>query len=297
MLIKSADDQSKRIKLLEELQKSPLLDEKQIRWLQEELYRLKQGIAGEGSAAHYIDRHFKDSQNHAVLHDLRFEVDGETAQIDHLILSRAGYVYLLETKNYGGDLEVNEYGEFTAHYDRKSFGVASPLEQSKRHELLLTKLLAQLEISGRVSKTPIYQHVVLVNPRAQIKRPDPKKFDTSNIIKADQFAQWREKFLEQDTGFFKVIGLLANMQSTDVLREWGEKLQRQHRPTNPLELPEFMRPKPPVAQPSPAKQSAKPMLVCAVCHTKVTPRVAEFCEKNAKRFSGKIYCFDHQKAF
>jgi hypothetical protein len=125
MLIKSADDHSKRIKLLEELQKSPLLDEKQIKWLQEELFRLKQGIAGEGSAAHYIDRHFKDSQNHAVLHDLRFEVDGETAQIDHLILSRAGYVYLLETKNYGGDLEVNEYGEFTAHYNRKSFGVAS----------------------------------------------------------------------------------------------------------------------------------------------------------------------------
>ncbi|MGL4574659.1 MAG: NERD domain-containing protein [Burkholderiaceae bacterium] len=297
MLIKSADDQSKRIKLLEELQKSPLLDARQIKWLQDELRNLKQGISGEGSAAHYIDRYFKDSENHAILHDLRLVVDGEVAQIDHLIVSRMGYFYLLETKNYSGNVEINEHGEFTAEYGRDKYGIPSPLEQSKRHEPVLTKLLERLEISGRVFKKPQYQHVVLLSPRSIIKRPDSKTFDTSNVIKADQFVQWREKFTEQDVTLLKAISLIANMQSTDVLREWGEKLRRQHRPTNPLELPEFMRPRPPVAQPSSAKPPAKPTLVCASCYAKVTPRVAEFCEKNAKRFGGKVYCFDHQKAF
>ena len=41
MILKSADDKSKRIALLEELQRSTLLDAYQRNWLSEELGRLK----------------------------------------------------------------------------------------------------------------------------------------------------------------------------------------------------------------------------------------------------------------
>jgi hypothetical protein len=47
MLLKSADDKSKRLRLLEELQQSPLLDAAQRDWLQKELDRLRKGIQGE----------------------------------------------------------------------------------------------------------------------------------------------------------------------------------------------------------------------------------------------------------
>ena len=70
--------------------------------------RLKRGIQGERESAHYLDHYFKDGENHVVLHDLRFVVDGDVTQIDHLIINRAGGMYLLETKNYACNLVNNE---------------------------------------------------------------------------------------------------------------------------------------------------------------------------------------------
>lgn len=97
MLIKTADDSQRRLRLLEELQHSPLLDQRQREWLQDERVRCQRGQQGEREAAHHIDHWKKDSEQHAVLHDLRFVVDGETAQIDHLVISRTRHFYLFET--------------------------------------------------------------------------------------------------------------------------------------------------------------------------------------------------------
>ena len=47
MILKSADAKSKRIALLEDLQRSTLLDAYQRTWLSEELERFKKGILGE----------------------------------------------------------------------------------------------------------------------------------------------------------------------------------------------------------------------------------------------------------
>ena len=44
------------------------------------------------------------------MHDLRFVIDGEVTQIDHLILNQMASVFLLETKNYACNLVINERG-------------------------------------------------------------------------------------------------------------------------------------------------------------------------------------------
>ena len=62
MLIKSADDKSKRLTLLEDLQKSNLLDIKQKKWLREELMRCRKGIQGEKESAFYLDSYFKGAK-------------------------------------------------------------------------------------------------------------------------------------------------------------------------------------------------------------------------------------------
>lgn len=116
MIIKNADDKSKRIDLLTDLQKSPLLGMRQKDWLRDELMRLKRGMQGERDAAHYIDSHYKDSELHAVIHDLRLVVDGDVAQIDHLIVNRMLHFFLFETKCFNGELEINDRGEFTMGY-------------------------------------------------------------------------------------------------------------------------------------------------------------------------------------
>lgn len=316
MLIKSADDKTKRLALLEDLQKSTLLDARQKKWLREELMRCRKGIQGEKESAFYLDSYFKDAESHVVLHDLRLVVEGEVAQIDHLVLARGGAVYLLETKNYAGSLEVNEYGEFTAVYDDERFGIPSPLEQSKRHERVLARLMETMGMVGRTDKKLDFHHVVMLHPKAVITRPDPKKLDTSFLIKADQFPAWREKYVES-MGVGTVLKAMLNLRSLDTIKEWGEKLKRQHRPADLLALPDFMHPKPHLAQAAQAPKPASPVpkaepttvapaeadvslakkRICAHCREKISFEEGKFCWNNAKRFGGLQYCREHQGLF
>lgn len=325
MILKTADDKSKRLHLLEDLQQSPMLDFSQKKWLREELMRTKKGIQGEKESAHYLDNYFKHGENHVVLHDLRFVVDGDVAQIDHLIINRAIGIYLVETKNYAGDLVINEHGEFTVHYDDVQFGIPSPIEQSHRHERVLIRLLEQLGITGRTQKTPDFHHVVMLHPKAKITRPDGKSFDTSNVIKSDQFPSWHERYTDKQ-GIGVVLKAVLNVRSLDTIKEWGEKLARQHRPTNLLALPDFMLPKsgaptrttqqvvnapaaatkanspkesPPLQGEDQAATPLEPVkkLICAHCGTKITYPEGKFCWNNSMRFGGQQYCREHQALF
>jgi hypothetical protein len=319
MLLKTADDKSKRLKLLEDLQSSKLLDPRQRDWLQQELYRLRQGIQGERDAAHYLDNFFAGSKNSAVLHDLRFQFEGETAQIDHMAILRVGTVLLFETKNFNGNLRINEHGEFSVKYSSGERGIPSPLEQSRRHERVLAKLFARLEIIPRVGGQLQFHHLVLVDPKATITRPAPKAFDTSMVIKADQFPDWHKKWVDSDLGVLDVMKGLANIRGADTVREWGEKLLRQHRPADLLSLPEFMTPKPasPISTQAPAvppvgqapsrpatsdtapstPRAAPRTLVCAQCGEKISFAEGKFCWNNERRFGGLQYCREHQNLF
>ena len=87
MLIKSADDKSSKLKLLEAIDKLPL-NKQQREQLTDKLWKLRTGINGEKDAAFYIDNYLKDSEYYIVIHDLRIEIDGESAQIDHLLINR-----------------------------------------------------------------------------------------------------------------------------------------------------------------------------------------------------------------
>lgn len=318
LLIKKADDKSKRLALLEDLQRSPLLDRRQRDWLRDEHLRVKRGIAGERDAAHYLDNYLKDDTDRALLHDLRLVVDGDVVQIDHLVISRGMYVYLLETKNFNGNLHINEHGEYAVEYDgERVFGIPSPLEQSRRHEGPLRKLLDRLGITGRSGAEPRFQHCVLVNPRSVIHRPSADRFDTGNVIKADQFRQWHQRFLNERPAIDTLVHGLLNIRSTETVKEFGQKLARQHRPSDLLALPEFMKPTRPAAVPAPpappaaaahpiATPTALPeapaappqrKLVCARCGSKITFAEGRFCWNNEVRFGGLQYCREHQRAF
>lgn len=256
MLIKEADDHRKRLALLETLQNEPRLNRSQRDWLTSQIWALRLGASGERNAAYYIDHHFKDSQNHAVIHDLRLEMDDEVAQIDHLIISRGFMFYLLETKNFSGNLSINEHGEFTVHYPSGRRGIPSPLEQSKRHEKVLSKWLDRLEITGRLGSKPQFFHAVLIDPKGMIERPDPRKFDTGNIIKADHIDAWRTKHVDKVIGFGQTLTAMVNLRGGDTVREWAEKLVRQHRPLMPQQwLPDFMKPS---ADASPSQPMIRP---------------------------------------
>ncbi len=315
VLLKIADEKSKRLTLLEELQRSSMLDARQKKWLREELVRLRKGMQGEKESAYFLDQYFKGGENHVVLHDLRLVVDGDVAQIDHLVINRGNAIYLLETKNYAGNLLINERGEFTAEYDDERFGIASPIEQSHRHERILRRLLERLEIGSRTGAGLDFYHVVMLHPKAVIQRPPKAAFDTSNVIKADQFPTWHKEFVDREFGVTKLFSVAANLRSHDTIKEWGEKLKRQHRPANLFELPAFMEPKKEAVAPvvidsaaadnderSPQSRASAAevptrRLICSKCGTKISFAEGRFCWNNSARFAGNQYCRAHQALF
>lgn len=308
MLIKSADDKSKRLRLLDELQKSDRLDDRQKKWLREEYWRLAPGVSGEKDAAHYLDMGFGRARNSSLLHDLRLEADGQVAQIDHLLISRTFTFFLLETKSFRGSLHINEHGEFTVEYEEsRRYGIESPLEQSRRHELVLRKVLDRVGIAGRIGTEPNFEHVVLVHLKAVIHRPPAKVLDTSMIIKADQFRTWFDRYIDGH-GVVGTFAWALNFRGRETVKEWGERLKAEHRPTNQLDLPPFMKPKTPASAvqaaassqaaatpaPPPVQDRASP--VCVTCGMKLTPKAVKYCQDKATWFGGKLYCFKHQAA-
>lgn len=106
--------------------------------------RLKAGVEAEKQMAHYLDRQFRDSKRFLVLHDLRFEHDGENAQIDHLIVHQYG-VAIVESKSVSTTVRVNELDEWERYKDRRWAGMPNPLLQAERQGRLLKSLLRSRE--------------------------------------------------------------------------------------------------------------------------------------------------------
>jgi len=142
MILKHADDKRQRELQLRALADHPHLDRKASDWARDELLRHQRGVQGERDAAHYLDSYLRDDADRVLMHDLRLVVDGAVAQIDHLILTRGFVVYLLESKNFNGEVRITAQGEFSVRYGSgREYGIESPLEQSRRHEAPLRQLM------------------------------------------------------------------------------------------------------------------------------------------------------------
>src|SRR5687768_9812136 len=108
MLIKAADDQSELIRALE--QEMNTAQGGQAKKARNEFYIRSAGVRAEKESAYLIDFDYGKSPNWAVIHDLRLEHDGRTAQIDHVLINRWMDVYVLETKHFGSGMKITEAG-------------------------------------------------------------------------------------------------------------------------------------------------------------------------------------------
>ena len=267
MLIKQPDDYSG---LLNRLEQEAAGSGKSAQYAATELRRRKAGIKGEKDSAYLIDFDFGKSPNWAVIHDLRLEHKGRTAQIDHLLINRWMDVYVLETKHFHSGIKITEEGEFLRWNDfRKTYeGMPSPLEQNERHIAVLRDALASVSLPTRLgfSIPPSFQQFVLVASTARISRP--KKFDSSRVIKADQLrkAIWRE--VERENPLFGILRTAAKLVSGETVEYVARQLAAMHRPANEAApdqgaaMPE--KREPPTVTP-PAGANVEPTLTAAPC--------------------------------
>lgn len=100
----------------------------------------KAGNIAEQQMAHYLKRAFGYDDSVHVFNNLRFEQNGEVAQIDHLIFHRAGFI-LVESKSVTSAVRINQRDEWARLWNDKWQGMASPLLQAQRQADLLRAFL------------------------------------------------------------------------------------------------------------------------------------------------------------
>lgn len=276
MILKSADDKTVQIQQLENLINIASADKRPL--LEQELRNIRAGIKAEQEAAYLINFDLEKSQNTVVIHDLRLEINGRVAQIDHLLIHRTLNVFVLETKHLHAGMRITETGEFESwNAFKKCYeGMPSPLAQNERHIVVLKEALARIDMPSKMGLrlSPVYHSYVLVSPKSRIDRP--KKFDTSHIIKADMLGKTLDDTFEK-AGVLDTFGGLARFMSTETLVKTGQTLLRMHRPASFDYVERFgikqqVPPSQPVAQaipqPSQNTPSQQPQQVCRECKNK-----------------------------
>ena len=100
------------------------------------------GWTAEKQMAFYLDRAFGRRDDVRLFHNVRYDLEGDFAQIDHLVLHRFG-LCIVESKSMVGKVTVDQHGEFTRDPGdgRGVAGIASPILQAKRQVQVLSELL------------------------------------------------------------------------------------------------------------------------------------------------------------
>jgi len=228
MLIKNFEARPETLATLEALLRESIGSVR--KQIEKEIRFVRAGVAAERDSAYYIDFELGATKNWAVIHDLRLEVAGRVAQIDHLLINRVMEIFVLESKSVHTRLKITEEGEFLRWNDWKNTdeGMPSPLTQNDRHIAVLAEAMKAIELPSRLGLRlePTFESYVLLSSNARIDRP--KKFDTSRIVKSDDFVKTMRQRTDDNTG--KTLMSVAKMISQETLERLGHQVASLHRP-------------------------------------------------------------------
>ncbi len=288
MILKEIDSKEERNRILHELYDQATTQQQRYK-IKKNIEALDKGYKGEKEAAYYINELLSESKDWAVIHDLRLELRGRSAQIDHILVNRIGYIWVIETKNWSSKIIINKYGEFEVESNGKKYGVESPIEQNKRHIDFLKWYMEENSIIPEkfgVKNKPEFGSMVLLPKTARIKRPLSSRFDTSNVIRVDRLASEFDKFVGNIKIYdaWKVVKII----SADKFKEVCRKLISGHTVQN-RNYNEKYKLK--------TKNNANGNgYFCASCKKTISKAEAMFCwsGRNKQRFNGRAYCRECQ---
>lgn len=301
MIIKEADSKENDINILQGLLSHPQASAETKKRIEQEIRNIQAGAKGEKEAAYEMQVHYGNSKNWMILHDLRIEHGGLSAQIDHLLINRWLDVWVCESKHFSEGVSINEHGEFVGFFRNKPYGVPSPIEQNHRHILVLKRLFNSgvVSLPTRLGFTlkPSLKSLVLVSKGARISRPKTKIDGLEEVIKNDQLFKTTDKAVD-DTG---PLVSLAKVVLPDTLENLARTLAGLHQPLTfnwhakfgLTPLTEDMT-KTESGLVDEKKVAPKQKLVCHSCGTAVPYNVAKFCWFNKPRFGGNLFCMGCQ---
>ena len=294
MIIKEADARERDLEVLNLIAERKDLPSATKGRVEEQIKAIRIGVAGEKASAYHIDFTCKDSRKLAVIHDLRLDVGGRIAQIDHLVLHWTLWGFVCESKNYNAGLAVDQQGDFTAFYGKIPRAIPSPAEQNRKHIAVLSDLLRteDFPLPTRLGfkMQPALKSLIMVSPSSRITMQG--KYDSFSIIKADAF----DRTLK-DTFDNLPLTQIAKTISSENLRDLAEAIAAKH---VPIEFDWYARfgltPPEPVVQPAlqqpgadqPANAASG--MKCEGCTGPLSKAEHFWCIRNKAKFNGKRLC-------
>ena len=309
MILKQREDQADSIARLRALLGHPSVTPHHAERIRQQIDSIIKGDLSESKAAYAIDVHFGGSANWAVIHDLRIELDGLSAQIDHLIFNRLLDIYVLESKRLANGIKVLPNGECLTFMGKVPIAIQSPIEQNKMHVRMLQRVLdsGAIALPKRLGVTlqPKLHSLVLV-AEGRISRPKAAVPGIENLIRTEMVHT--HIMTDGDKGnpldIAKLIGrdtLAALAQQFVALHrpidyDWQRRFGLANAATMDKVVPLRRPPTAPTAELPAAVaaviEAAPPRVAgaCEACAAPVSPGVKRYCQTNKDRFEGKILC-------
>lgn len=226
MILKTKDPIQPQIDILQSLYDNSN-SESQKSLILKDLQSLKKGFESEKQNAYYIDFYLKKRASSFVLHDIRIEHNGLSAQIDHIIISRLG-IELLESKSFAGVLTINEDTSLSVNYNGAIKSFPSPIEQNKRHIKVLRDFLDDnIELNKLINLLGGIEisSTVLIDPKTVVKN----KALPDGFYRADIFMSKRDEEVEK-TPFFEALKSLAKITTIDTTKKIAQIIKDAHKP-------------------------------------------------------------------
>lgn len=281
MVLKEKDSQEAQLKALEKAIGTAKTDYERSSRVKE-LACARAGVAGEKETAYHIDFHFKGNRNWMVLHDLRLDYEGRVAQIDHLIVNRMLEMYVVESKNLKTKVRYENRGWERINGGEWE-GFPCPIEQNRRHILVLKKLIETQKLSPTrlgLNLTPTYVNVVVVNPECSIVGKFPKD---ARVWKMDALPREARDAVGNPLSLLWVV-------SSETLEAFLRKLIEFHRPAPARGYSSTME----FRDVKTAFESSRPTPeaggICSGCGGVVSKDEERYCHRRKAQFAGKALC-------
>lgn len=140
----------------------------------------KAGQEGERQVGHALD--WLDSSRFKVFNDIRLPFGNKSQQFDTIIVGDNG-VFNIETKNFIGDLYIDEEGNWYRSVRDKKTGTENVNFQVRRHNKVLRNLLED--------KISIIDLIVWTNVESVL---EGLEYSPTKVIKIDQLVDYVEKY-------------------------------------------------------------------------------------------------------
>jgi hypothetical protein len=297
MILKHKDDAAPILAELERLSSMPTLTRTQRDQIEDEQWKMRAGVKGEKEAAYHIDFDWKNKPNSAVIHDLRIEHGGRVAQIDHLILNRALDCHVIESKGFGQEVRISDVGEWETKTRYGWRGIASPVEQNRRHIEVLETFIRDHQLAPkRLGLTlPLrFHNWVLVAPECPLRRTGK---EWERVVKMDMFRKEYLKKVDAE-GVLDTLASMAKFISVETMEHLARALIAAHKPATFNFAAKFgIKLSDPNDDVRFAPSAPTPVAVkCESCAAVLESKVINFCRLNSKKFGGKLLCQTCQKS-